>query len=43
MDDDAPIAKAMNYVGNHRVHLTRFLEDGLLRLDNNLAELELRR
>lgn len=43
VDDDAPIAKAMNYVANHRVHLTRFLDDGLLRLDNNLAELELRR
>lgn len=43
VDDDAPIAKAMNYVVNHRVHLTRFLDDGLLRLDNNLAELELRR
>lgn len=43
VDDDAPIAKAMNYVSNRRVHLTRFLDDGLLRLDNNLAELELRR
>ncbi len=43
VDDDAPIAKAMNYVVNHRVHLTRFLDDGLLRLDNNLAESELRR
>ena len=43
VDDEAPIAKAMNYVVNHRVPLTRFLDDGLLRLDNNLAELELRR
>ncbi|HTP28414.1 MAG TPA: IS66 family transposase [Anaeromyxobacteraceae bacterium] len=43
VDDDAPIAKAMNYIVNHRVHLTRFLDDGLLRLDNNLAEAELRR
>lgn len=43
VDDDAPIAKAMNYVENHRVHLTRFLDDGILRLDNNLAEAELRR
>jgi transposase len=43
VDDDAPIAKAMNYVVNHQVHLTRFLHDGLLRLDNNLAEAELRR
>jgi hypothetical protein len=38
-----PIAKAMNYVVNHWTHLTRFLEDGILRLDNNLAENELRR
>lgn len=43
VDDDSPIAKAMNYVVNHRVHLTRFLDDGRLRLDNNLAEAELRR
>ena len=43
VDPDAPIAKAMNYVLNHRVHLTRFLDDGILRLDNNLAEAELRR
>jgi len=43
VDDEAPIAKAMNYVVNHREHLTRFLESGLLRLDNNLAEIELRR
>ena len=41
--DDAPIAKAMNYLVNHRVPLTRFLDDGTLRLDNNLSELELRR
>jgi hypothetical protein len=43
LPEDAPIAKAMNYVVNHRVPLTRFLQDGMLRLDNNLAELELRR
>jgi transposase len=43
VDDAMPIAKAMNYVVNHRTHLTRFLEDGILRLDNNLAENELRR
>jgi transposase len=43
VNDDAPIAKAMNYVVNHRTELTRFLDDGMLRLDNNLAELELRR
>jgi transposase len=41
--DEAPIAKAMNYLVNHRVPLTRFLDDGLLRLDNNPSELELRR
>lgn len=43
VDDDAPTAKAMNYIVNHRTQLTRFLDDGMLRLDNNLAELELRR
>ena len=43
VDDDMPIAKAMNYALNHREHLTRFLDNGLLRLDNNPAELELRR
>lgn len=41
--DEAPIAKAMNYLVNNRVPLTRFLDDGLLRLDNNPSELELRR
>ena len=41
--DDTPIARAMNYIVNHRVPLTRFLDNGLLRLDNNLSELELRR
>jgi transposase len=41
--DETPIAKAMNYIVNHRVPLTRFLDNGLLRLDNNLSELELRR
>jgi len=43
VEGDAPIAKAMNYAVNHREHLTRFLDDGLLRLDTNLAEIELRR
>lgn len=43
VDDETPIAKAMNYIVNHRIPLTRFLDDGLLRLDNNLSELELRR
>lgn len=41
--DESPIAKAMNYLINQREPLTRFLEDGRLRLDNNLSELELRR
>jgi transposase len=39
----SPIAKAFNYAVNHRVPLTRFLEDGHLRLDNNISELQLRR
>lgn len=43
VDDDAPVAKAMNYLVNHRVPLSRFLDDGILRLDNNLSEAELRR
>jgi hypothetical protein len=33
----------MNYLVNHREPLSRFLEEGRLRLDNNLSELELRR
>lgn len=33
----------MNYLINQRDALSRFLEDGRLRLDNNLSELELRR
>lgn len=41
--DEAPIAKAMNYLVNHREPLSRFLDDGHLRLDNNVSELELRR
>jgi transposase len=41
--DESPIAKAMNYLVNQRESLSRFLEDGRLRLDNNLSELELRR
>jgi transposase len=40
---DAPIAGALQYLVNHRVPLSRFLDDGRLRLDNNLSELELRR
>jgi transposase len=41
--DESPIAKAINYLVNHREPLSRFLDDGRLRLDNNLSELELRR
>jgi transposase len=41
--DASPIAKAMNYLLNQREPLCRFLDDGRLRLDNNLSELELRR
>ena len=41
--DETPIAKAMNYVVNQRVPLSRFLDDGVLRMDNNVSELELRR
>jgi transposase len=41
--DESPIAKAMNYLVNHRESLSRFLEDGRLRLDNNISEVELRR
>ena len=41
--DESPIAKAMNYLLNQRIPLSRFLEDGRLRLDNNCSEVELRR
>jgi transposase len=41
--EESPIAKAMNYLVNQRQPLARFLEDGRLRLDNNLSEIELRR
>lgn len=41
--DDSPIAKAMNYLVNHREPLSRFLQHGQLRLDNNVSEVELRR
>ncbi len=39
----SPIGKAIAYALNHWVPLTRFVEDGRLRLDNNRSELELRR
>lgn len=38
----AGVATALGYVLRHRKPLTRFLEDGRLRLDNNPAELALR-
>lgn len=37
------IASALGYAQNQRVPLRRFLDDGRLRIDNNLSELELRR
>lgn len=40
---DSLLAKAFNYLDNQRVALRRFLDDGRLRLDNNISELELRR
>jgi transposase len=43
IDPDCRLAKAFNYLENQRVGLRRFLEDGRLRLDNNISELELRR
>jgi transposase len=39
----SPIGKAIGYARNQWTALTRFLEDGRLRLDNNTSELELRR
>ena len=38
----SPIGEAITYTLNQWVPLTRFVEDGRLRLDNNLSELELR-
>ena len=40
---DSAIVKAMNYLTNQRLALERFLDDGRLRLDNNVSEIELRR
>ena len=40
---DSQLAKALNYLDNQRSGLRRFLDDGRLRLDNNISELELRR
>ncbi|WP_338046776.1 IS66 family transposase [Polyangium spumosum] len=39
----SPIGQAIGYARNQWVPLTRFLDDGRLRLDNNQSELELRR
>ncbi|WP_257792741.1 MULTISPECIES: IS66 family transposase [Sorangium] len=39
----SPIAIAVGYALNQWTALTRFLDDGRLRLDNNRSELELRR
>jgi len=39
----SPIGQAIGYARNQWTALTRFLEDGRLRLDNNGAELQLRR
>lgn len=38
----SPIERALGYLERHWVALTRFLDDGRLRLDNNPSELELR-
>lgn len=43
VDDGTPIKIALGYIRNQRRELLRFLGDGRLRLDNNPAELELRR
>jgi transposase len=42
-DDKSPLRLALNYLRNHREPLTQCLNDGRLRLDNNLSELALRR
>jgi hypothetical protein len=39
---DIDLAKAMRYVVNHWVALTRFIDDGRLLLDNNIAEQQMR-
>ena len=43
LEPRSPIARALRYTDRHWAALTRFLEDGRLRLDNNPSELELRR
>jgi hypothetical protein len=42
LDPSSPIEVAMGYIQRQWTGLTRFLEDGSLRLDNNPSELELR-
>lgn len=42
VEKGTPISKAFGYLVNQKEPLTRFLDDGRLRLDNNLSELELR-
>ena len=43
LEPRSPLARALRYLDRHWEALTRFLEDGRLRLDNNPSELELRR
>lgn len=43
LEPRSPLARALRYTSNHWAALTRFLDDGRLRLDNNPSELELRR
>lgn len=41
--DGTPIKRALNYLRNHWIALTRFLDDGKIPIHNNRSELELRR
>lgn len=41
--DGTPIRRALNYLRNHWIPLTRFLSDGKIPIHNNRSELELRR
>ncbi len=40
--DGTPMAQAFGYLINQKTPLLRFLDDGRLRLDNNISELQLR-
>jgi transposase len=42
LEPRAPLTRALGYLDRHWVALTRFLDDGRLRLSNNWSELELR-